>query len=60
MSPSPQRATFIVPEMPATTTSAPKPAREAAPFVIVPTALAADARDTLEPHWHSAIDAATD
>jgi hypothetical protein len=59
MSPSPQRAPFIVPEMSPNTTSAPKPAREA-PFVIVPKPLTADEVDALEPHWHSAIDAATD
>jgi hypothetical protein len=57
MSPSPQRATFIVPEMPVSTTSAPKPTRDATPFVMVPTPLAAD---ELEAHWHSTIDAATD
>jgi hypothetical protein len=60
MSPSPQRATFIVPPAPASTTSAPKPVREATPFVIVPTALGAEERDTLEPHWLPTIDAATD
>jgi hypothetical protein len=63
MSPSPQRVTFIVPQTPPSTTVAPKPTREAGPFVIVPVSpapLAAEERDALEPHWHSAIDAATD
>jgi hypothetical protein len=59
MSASPQRAPFIVPETSAST-SAPKPPREVAPLLIVPTPLPADEREALEPHWHSAIDAATD
>ncbi len=60
MSLSPQRVTFIVPEMPPSTGQPPKPAREASPFAVVPKPLAADERDALEPHWHLMIDAATD
>jgi hypothetical protein len=57
---SPQRVP--VPELFPSTTSVPTSPREA-PFVRIPTLatpLAADDRDALEPHWHSAIDAATD
>jgi hypothetical protein len=54
--PRPQpSSTFIVPSSPA----APVAPRDAKPFVLVPGSFVA-ADDKLEPHWRTAIDAATD
>jgi hypothetical protein len=56
----PQRSsTFIVPEPAPGVSAAPKTARDAKPFVIVPASMVI-ADDTLEPHWLPAIEAATD
>jgi hypothetical protein len=55
--PQPSR-TFIVPQ-PLPGSPAPKTAREAKPFVIVPASMVI-ADDELEPHWLPTIDAATD
>jgi hypothetical protein len=53
-------ATFIVPEpAPSNLATRPKEARDAKPFVIVPASMVVDS-DKLEPHWHPAIDKATD
>jgi hypothetical protein len=61
MPPSQMRPTFIVPEPRPGASHAPKTARDSAPFVLVPSPLVAgDERETLEPHWLPAIDAATD
>jgi hypothetical protein len=56
--PRPQlSSTFIVP--PAVPIAVPIAARDAKPFVIVPASMVI-AEDKLEPHWLTAIDAATD
>jgi hypothetical protein len=54
-------STFIVPEPAnaANLSTKPKESREAKPFVIVPASMVVDS-DKLEPHWHPAIDKATD
>lgn len=55
------RPTFIVPEPLPGAPHAPKTAREAAPFVLVPSSpVTGDEREALEPHWLPGIDAATD
>jgi hypothetical protein len=57
--PRPQpSSTFIVPSSspPSTAPAAP---RDATPFVLVPASFVAS-DDKLEPHWRTAIDAATD
>jgi hypothetical protein len=56
------RPTFIVPDdLIQGTPHAPKTARDAAPFVLVPSSLVtSDEREALEPHWLPAIDLATD
>ncbi|HEX4404201.1 MAG TPA: hypothetical protein VH560_05200 [Polyangia bacterium] len=58
-------STFIVPEpsnlvdLSNAAAAATKPKADAKPFVIVPTSMVIDV-DKLEPHWHPAIDKATD
>jgi len=53
--PRPQpSSTFVVPSSPATT-----PPRDSTPFVVVPASFVGS-DDKLEPHWRTAIDAATD
>ena len=53
-------STFIVPEPNANASSlSTKPKSDAKPFVIVPASMVVDS-DKLEPHWHPAIDKATD
>jgi hypothetical protein len=51
--------TFIVPEPANVTNLSTKPKGDAKPFVIVPASMVVDS-DKLEPHWHPAIDKATD
>jgi len=55
--------TFIVPEPTANvaslSNSSTRPKGDAKPFVIVPASMVVDS-DKLEPHWHPAIDKATD
>jgi hypothetical protein len=52
--------TFIIPEPIAKVTNlSTKPKGDARPFVIVPAPMVVDS-DELEPHWHPAIDKATD
>jgi hypothetical protein len=49
------------PSINAASNAAPKkPAREAAPFVLVPESLVIDDGRDPEPHWAEAIDSATD
>jgi hypothetical protein len=63
MSRSQHSATFIVPE-PANVTNpsdlATKSKGDAKPFVIVPASMVVDSDKVVEPHWHPAIDKATD
>jgi hypothetical protein len=58
--PRPQHSsTFIVPQPTPGLATHPKEPRDAKPFVLVPASMVI-VDDDLEPHWHPAIDKATD